>query len=171
MELIPTTPTVLPSAAVQIAKSEIDRLNAMLGSRVADHRERYLAFWDNPSATPDEILSALGTDARRYLDAASESVAHLARLAALAGLTLGEILPPEYYIPRRAFVFGEDGTITLEPAPEPPPVEPAPEPAPVSSGALSADTATIDASTGVLTFGGGLTPVLPQPTDPAILTF
>ncbi len=33
-------------------------------------------------------------------------------------------------------------------------------PAPASSGALSADTATIDESTGVLTFGGGLTPVL-----------
>ncbi len=159
MELIPTTPVVPPSAAVQIAKSEIDRLNAMLGARIADHRERYLAFWENPSATPDEILAALGSDARRYLDAASESVGHLARLAALAGLTLGEILPPEYYIPRRAFVFSGDGTITLEPAPEPPPVEPAPDPAPFFSGALSADTAAIDES-GVLTFGGGLTPVL-----------
>ena len=164
MELIPTAPTALPSAAVQIAKSEIDRLNAMLGARIADHRERYLAFWENPSATPDEILAALGSDARRYLDAASESVGHLARLAALAGSSLGEILPPEYYVPRRAFVFSGDGTITLEPAPEPPPVEPAPEPGPVFSGALSADTATIDASTGVMTFGGGLTPVLPQPT-------
>jgi hypothetical protein len=42
--------------------------------------------------------------------------------------------------------------------------EPAPEPAPASSGALSADTATIDESAGVMTFGGGLTPVLHQPT-------
>ena len=157
MELIPTTPTVLPSAAVQIAKSEIDRLNAMLGSRVADHRERYLAFWENPSATPDEILAALGSDARRYLDAASESVGHLARLAALAGLTLGEILPPEYYVPRRAFVFGADGTITLEPAPAPAPTpEPTPEPAPapaptpVFSGALSTGTV---APGGTLTLG------------------
>ena len=160
MELIPTTPIVLPSAAVQIAKSEIDRLNAMLGSRVADHRERYLAFWENPSATPDEILAAFGSDALKYLNAASESVGHLARLAALAGLTLGEILPPEYYIPRRAFVFAPDGSITLEPAPDPPPVEPGLDPDPVFSGALSVDTATIDESTGVLTFGGGLTPVL-----------
>ena len=164
MELIPTAPTVPPSAAVQIAKSEIDRLNAMLSSRVADHRERYLAFWENPSATPDEILAALGSDALKYLNAASESAGHLSRLAALAGLTLGEILPPEYYTPRRAFVFAPDGSITLEPAPEPPPVEPAPEPAPDSSGALSADTATIDASTGVLAFGGGLTPVLAPST-------
>lgn len=132
MELIPTTPIVLPSAAVQIAQSEIARLNAMLGSRIADHRERYLAFWANPSATPDEILASLGSDARRYLDAASESVGHLARLAALAGLSLGEILPPEYYVPRRAFVFGADGTISLAPAPADPapPVDPLPDPAP-----------------------------------------
>ena len=155
MELIPTAPTALPSAAVQIAKSEIDRLNAMLGARIADHRERYLAFWENPSATPDEILSALGSDALKYLNAASESVGHLARLAALAGLTLGEILPPEYYVPRRAFIFAPDGTITLEPAPAPAP-EPTPEsapvptPTPVFSGALSTGTV---APGGTLTLG------------------
>ena len=157
MELIPTNPPALPSAAVQIAKSEIDRLNAMLGARIADHRERYLAFWENPSATPDEILAALGSDARRYLDAASESVGHLARLAALAGSSLGEILPPEYYVPRRAFVFSGDGTITLEPAPAPAPAPeptpepaPAPAPAPVFSGALSTGTV---APGGTLTLG------------------
>ena len=41
---------------------------------------------------------------------------------------------------------------------------PEPVPAPVFSGALSAGTGTLNPATGVMTFGGGLTPVLPPPT-------
>lgn len=147
MELIPTTPPVLPSAAIQIAESEIKRINDLLNDRVATHRERYLAFWENPSATPDEILAALGAQAQLWLGAATESIAHLARLAALAGRTLDDLMAPEYYVPRRGFILGPDGSATLEPAPI---AEPAPAPDPVFSGALSTGTVSPD---GTLTLG------------------
>lgn len=132
MQLIPIAPTPAKPAADQIAESEIARINAMLSSRIADHRERFLAFWENPSSTPDAILAALGPAAPAWLAAATESIEHLARLAALGGQSLSDVLAPEYYVPRRAFLIAPDGTISLAPAPPAPalPIDPLPDPAP-----------------------------------------
>ena len=118
-QLIPLPePEPLP-AAQAIAQSELARVNQLLSDRTSAHKERFAAFWDNSQATPDEILAAMGTNAVLWLQAASESAGHIARLAAIVGKTLDDFLSPEFYVPRRAFVIGQDGSVTLEPEPEP----------------------------------------------------
>lgn len=118
-QLIPLPePEALP-AAESIAQSELARVNALLESRINSHKQRFAAFWANPQASPDEILAAMGTNAVLWLQAASESAGHIARLAAIVGQTLDDFLPPEFYAPRRPFVIGQDGSVTLEPESEP----------------------------------------------------
>lgn len=111
------------SAAEQIAESELIRLNVMLDERVALHRGCYSRFWDNPQATPDDILKAMDVQLREagapptaWLQAASESAGHIARLAAIVGKSLDDLLPPESYQPRREFIINpQTGEVTLAP--------------------------------------------------------
>lgn len=113
-DIIQITPPAPEPAATRIARSELAHLNSSLARRVENHIERFRAFWDNPECTPDEILEAMGESALTWLACASESVAHIGRLAALSGKTLGDFLPPEQWMPRREFVV-EDGVVTLAP--------------------------------------------------------
>lgn len=114
MQLIPITLTTPPPAAEVIANQLLHRVNASLAERVHEHVTGYRAFWDSPE-TPDSILAALGDKAVMMLATASENVSHIGRLAALAGKSLHDFLPPEHYLPRRAFIPAADGTATLAP--------------------------------------------------------
>jgi len=128
-------PQPAPKPAAQlIAENELAAANCELIRRVEYHRNRFTAFWSNPKATPDVLLEQMGGNAQLYLALAQESAESIARIAALLGMTLDDVLPPQFYAPQRAFVVGENGTLTLEPIPEPPSaevlvdVEPEPEP-------------------------------------------
>lgn len=116
MNLIPkTTPEV--TAAQSIVDRIIDDLNAELLRRVSVHKRNFSGFWDE-SPTPDELLEAMGDKAQTILSVAGENVDHIQRLAAILGLTLADLLPAEYWQPRRAFVPGPNGTLTLAPPAE-----------------------------------------------------
>jgi hypothetical protein len=49
------------------------------------------------------------------LGSASESVEHIARLAAMVKKQLTDFLPADQWMPRREFVPASDGTVTLAP--------------------------------------------------------
>jgi|GEM_PF-5226296 len=106
-------PTPVPHAQTA-ATTILANLNDMLRRRVADHIEGYHRFWDDPAATPDEIITALGdANAKLLLATSRANLAHLTALAALVGKTLNDVIPPAFYEPRRAFVEAEGQPLSL----------------------------------------------------------
>ena len=55
----------------------------------------------------------MGGRAALWLACAAESVAHINRLATLVGKSVADFIPPEQFTPRRAFVVGTGGRVTL----------------------------------------------------------
>ena len=127
----PITPQPTPAEA--IAEAMIEAFNDQIDSRLNVQRQQYRAFWDSP-IPPDDILVVWGSRAQMMLAAASENVEHLTKLCAFLGKQLSDEIPDSLIIPRRAFIPGPDGTVTLAPpAPghdawgRPIPAEPQPE--------------------------------------------
>lgn len=110
MQLINTT-TVTPAELA--ANNIVANLNAQLQSRVQAHLKLYSYFWDNESATPAEILQALGPHAGLFLACADENVQHLTKVAALVGKSLEEFLPQDRWKPRSNIVVNQNGTATI----------------------------------------------------------
>lgn len=103
----------------RIARGLLARLNVELQRRAEYHAVDFHSFWDDPVCTPDEILEAMGDDAPRMLAAATENLTGFAKLAALAGKTLHDVISPADYMPRRGFIVdAETGVVTLAPPPE-----------------------------------------------------
>jgi hypothetical protein len=106
-------PTQRPDRELAAVRMKFE-FNTSLERRVNDHKKGFRDFWDNPKVTPDEILEEWGAVASIMIAAASESFQHIARLAAIRGMSVDEFIPPSLYEPRRPYVFHEDGTVTLE---------------------------------------------------------
>jgi len=87
-------------------------LNEELSRRIAVHREGFRLFWASP-CSPDSVLVSLGGNAQTVLACAGENVDHIQRLATIVGKQLGDFLPAEFWQPKRAFIAGPDGTMTL----------------------------------------------------------
>lgn len=132
-------PTPPPKPAAQsIAEDLLAGLNAEMARRVEHHAREFAKFWDSPE-TPDVILAAMGPYAILMLQAATENLSNIGKLAAMVGLTLDDAISPQHYMPRREFIT-TDGVVTLappadgfdawgRPLPDPKPA-PAPEPEP-----------------------------------------
>ena len=103
-----------PKAEV-VAERMMHRFNVAPDERIAAHVAGFKQFWDDPEATPDDILAAWGTQATAMLAAASESLQHIGRLAAIVGKTVNDFIPAKYCEPRRQFIPAADGTATLAP--------------------------------------------------------
>lgn len=105
---ITTTP---PAQAV--ANAAFEDVNSMLQRRANEHIAGYKQFWGS-SATPDAIITAMGdASAKLYLAASRENLRHLGALAALVGKTLNDVVPPQFYEPRRAFVEVDGQPLSL----------------------------------------------------------
>jgi len=112
MNLIPYTPAAPPPVEDQVAEAMLRNVNEELPRRVGVHREGYRLFWESP-CTPDAVLASMGDKAQAVLACAGENVDHISRLAAIVGKPLSDFLPAEFWVPRRAFIAGPNGTMTL----------------------------------------------------------
>lgn len=105
--------------SIPAAQRHADRMTvsfkADLDHRVDTHIKGFKAFWDS-SISPDDILAAWGTNATSMLAAASESLQHIGRLAAIVGKSVDDFIPAKFYEPRRQFIPAMDGTATLAPS-------------------------------------------------------
>jgi hypothetical protein len=125
---LPNKPTP-PPAAKKIAEQELAFLNAELSRRVEVHKVRFDALWRNKKATADQILYHMGTLGALYFAAASESVGHMARLAAIIGKNINDYIPDTHRIPLAEVIINPDMTASLKwPEPTPPNNDPEPEP-------------------------------------------
>jgi hypothetical protein len=113
MSLI-TIPTNEPPAAQRIALELLRKINAQIDSRVQAHKGMWSDFWQNNAATPEEILTAMGTNAHLLLGSATESVRHIDAVAQLAGKTVADFLEPEEINGLRPMIANPDGTVTLQ---------------------------------------------------------
>tara|TARA_R110000868_G_scaffold27599_1_gene104474 strand:+ start:159 stop:506 length:348 start_codon:yes stop_codon:yes gene_type:complete len=108
-------PDTTPPASQLVAQNLLRQINEQLESRVNIHKGAWFDFWQNSTATPDDILENMGTSAALWLNAARENVTHLHRLALLVGKTVADYLPTEMLNPPREFVTHQDSTVTLTP--------------------------------------------------------
>ena len=113
MSLI-TIPSNEPPAAQRIALELLGKINAQIDSRVQAHKGMWSDFWQNNAATPEEILTAMGTNAHLMLGSAIESVRHIDEVAKLAGKSAADFLEPEEINGLRPMVANPDGTVTLQ---------------------------------------------------------
>lgn len=114
MNIIPLPEPTPPTPAQRAAIAQLSRVNSAGYESVARHKELYRAFWDDPQATPAEILAEMGTNAALYLASANASIAQIESLAIIAGSTLDDVLPPEHREPRMPITVHDDGTVTIE---------------------------------------------------------
>jgi len=107
-DLTDTTPS-----AVHIASSLLAMANHESERRMQFHQACFNAVWRNESTSPELILAAMGTNAARYLQAAAESVRHIAEIAAISGVTLDDVLPASSREMPHEVTLHEDGSATL----------------------------------------------------------
>lgn len=97
-----------------IADQLLAKINASISERVFEHVQSFKTFWGS-TETPDEILAEMGTNAQKFLTIAGENINHIGRLASIAGKELSDFITIENYNPRRSFIFGANGVVTLAP--------------------------------------------------------
>ena len=112
VQFIPVPPQEPTPIEEQIAHVMVSQMNDELNHRMVVHCEGYRIFWKSP-CTPDSILASLGSSAQMVIASAGENVDHIKRLAAIVGKKLSDFLPDEYWVPKRAFIPGPNGTMTL----------------------------------------------------------
>lgn len=112
-QLITVTDTIEPPAQLAAA-AIVDGCNAALNDRVARVKNLWETLWENDRATPAQILSALGPNARRVFQAAALARADLEAVATLAGKTPTELLGDAKYLsPKFPVTFFPDGRAAL----------------------------------------------------------
>jgi hypothetical protein len=99
--------------STHIARSLLTLANNETERRAQFHQACFDAFWHNESVSPELILAAMGTNAARYLQAAAESVRHIAEIAAISGLTLDDVLPATSREMPHEVTLHEDGSATI----------------------------------------------------------
>lgn len=105
----------MPTPAEEAALALIEGANAGLADRVARMKNLWETLWENPRATPAEILAALGTKARTLFIAAARARTDLEQMATLAGTTATALLgDAKYLTPKLPVTLHDDGTVTLQ---------------------------------------------------------
>ncbi len=114
MNLFPTNETP-PTPAQHVAQLLVSGVNEGLAHRVAQMRNLWELLWQDPRATPAEILAELGTKATLLFQAASKARADLEQMAALAGTDAATLLgDAKYLAPAAPVTFHANGSVTLK---------------------------------------------------------
>ena len=105
--------TVKPPAEV-VAETIVEGCDAALKDRCERMKNLWSTLWENERATPAQILTALGTNARTVFLAAKAARDDLEAVAALAGKTPAGLLGDAKYLsPKLPVTFHSDGRVTL----------------------------------------------------------
>lgn len=92
------------------AKQILERMHALAQDCLAGHQECFNALWNNHTATPAEILEALGSNAVSVFSRGYDLVRFLLGADTghpIASMEASEYTPPVAYTPH------PDGTVTL----------------------------------------------------------
>jgi hypothetical protein len=112
-QLISVTQPTEPAADI-VAESIVEGCNAALKDRCDRVKNLWEMLWENDRATPAQILTALGTNARKVFQAAALARTDLEAVATLANTTPAALLGDAKYLsPKYAVTFWPDGRATL----------------------------------------------------------
>lgn len=117
-ELIPTAAPETKTPAQVVAESLIDGMNGALKSRIDSRRVLWETTWENPRATPHEIVAALGNKAALIFASAGLEADMLAQIAAARGVTVAQLIGAANVktltVPAGwAATLNQDGTVSL----------------------------------------------------------
>ena len=118
MNIIQLPPPPAPETKARLTARDIAAsVEVEFQRRLQEHSRIFGILWKSAD-TPDDILAELNEMgvAGSVLQFARTNVEQIAAIAASVGISLTDVLPPSGYIPPRAFVVHEDGTVTLAPA-------------------------------------------------------
>lgn len=107
--LIPAPDEAVTPAQVA-AKQILTRMHAVAAECLSGHQECFNALWNNHTASPAEILNALGSHAASVFSRGADLVRFL--LGADTGHPVASLEQSEY-IPPVAYTPHPDGTVTL----------------------------------------------------------
>lgn len=113
--LIPETPPPPVPQGERIADAMVADCNRMFAERIARFKDLWLQLWENPTATPAEILEGYGVRGKIMFQAAGAERTWITTIATALGTTaevlLGDV---KYLTPAQPVTFHADGTVTLQ---------------------------------------------------------
>ena len=102
--------------AYEAAESIINIINEVGNLLVENHKLAFNRLWNNPDATPEEIVEAMGVDATYVFQCALANLGVLSTCAGYTNRTLGDFMQPNEYTPPKTINYNQDGSVTLTPA-------------------------------------------------------
>ena len=79
-----------------VAQNVIDVINFEITRRVLVQKDTWTSLWENPKATPQEIIAALGDSINIVFAVSSENCNHINRAAQAVGKTITDYLDEKY---------------------------------------------------------------------------
>lgn len=113
--LIPAAPPPEKTQAERVAEAIIAETNRHFPQRLETFKALWEQLWENPTATPAEILAAWGTNAKLMFQAAGAERTWITTIATATGTTAEALLGSDKYLnPALPVTFHPDGTVTLQ---------------------------------------------------------
>jgi hypothetical protein len=114
-ELIPSIPPPEKTQAERIAEAIIAESNRHFPQRLDLFKNLWSMLWENDTATPAEILTAWGANAKLMFQAAAAERTWIVTLATALSTTPEALLgDAKYLTPAQPVTFHPDGTVTLQ---------------------------------------------------------
>jgi hypothetical protein len=114
--LIPPPPAPEITPAKQVADAIIAESNRQFPQRLAVFKSLWEQLWENPSATPAQVLAEWGTNAKLMFQVAAAERQWIITVATALGKTPAEVLGDSKYLSTALPINPphEDGTVTLQ---------------------------------------------------------
>jgi hypothetical protein len=114
--LIPETPAPPVPQGQRIADAMVTDCNRLFAERITRFKDLWLQLWENPTATPTEILEGYSTRGKIMFQAAAAERQWMTTIATALGTTPEALLgDTKYLTPAAPVTFHQDGTVTLAP--------------------------------------------------------
>ena len=112
--IFPEIPETLLPVEQRIAADMLRNVDAECLRRIGQHCDWWSAIWESDEATPQQIITAMGTSAALFFTIASVNKTQIATVAQVLGKTTAELGVPDKCMSTPVTVtLHDDGTATL----------------------------------------------------------
>ena len=112
--IFPEIPQTLLPVEQRIAADMLRNVDAECLRRIGQHCDWWSAIWESDEATPQQIITAMGSSAALFFTIASVNKTQIATVAQVLGKTIAELGVPEKCMSTPVTVtLNSDGTATL----------------------------------------------------------
>ena len=112
--IFPEIPQTLLPVEQRIAADMLRNVDAECLRRIGQHCDWWSAIWESDEATPQQIITAMGSSAALFFAIASVNKTQIATVAQVLGKTIAELGVPDKCMSTPVTVtVNSDGTATL----------------------------------------------------------